>query len=397
MWRKVWLGMCMGAALFMGVALSMALAAMLPGAARAGGLADELAKDVTPPASGWSFDGGLYGWTIWLQGDMTARDLTFDVYADPVDLIDALDGPIVMANFEARKGRFSFYADVVYAEFGLDSDFAAEADPIPALQLQGDGRIGSDLKFGVYQADAFYEVASFVGPGGGKTSFELGAGARYVELELDVRAKIDLSARLRLTRLLDRVERRIRRIENEDDRLESLAQLNALRASVLDKRIVKAGDKGREKRVARLERRLGRVDERGSAIAALEAINALRLGLLQAELNLADSEFNQSFATVSSGNMDFIDPVIAMRMKHDLGNGQSITAMGDFGGVNIEDGLSWQAILTYDREGTLFGFETTTSIGYKALWLQYEEETAKGTRGLDIVLHGPIAELAFRW
>ena len=387
MWRKVWMGMFVG----------VAFAAGLPGLARAAGLADELAKEVPPPASGWSFDGGLYGWTIWLQGDVTARDLTFDVYADPIDLIDALDGPIIMANFEASKGRFSFYADVVYAEFGLDSDFAAERQPIPALQLQGDARIGSDLKFGVYQADAFYEVTDFVGPGGGKTTFELGAGARYVELELDVRAQIDLSARLRLGKALDRIERRIRRIENEEDRLESLAQLNALRADLLDKRIVKAGDKGREKQVRRLERRLGKVDERGRAIAALEAIDALRLGLLQAELNLNDREFNDNFATVSTGNMNWVDPVIAMRLNHDLGNGRSVTVMGDFGGVNIDDGLSWQAILTYNYEGTLFGYDTTTTIGYKALWLQYEEETAKGTRGLDIVLHGPIAELAFRW
>ncbi len=392
MWCKVFLRVSVGAA----------LAAAFPGAARAGGLADDLAKDVMASSSGWSFDGGPYGWAIWMQGDMTARDRKFDVYADPVDLIDALDGPIIMANFEARKGRFSlyadvFYADVFYADQGLDSDFAAEAEPIPALQLRDDGRIGSELDFAVYQADAFYQVADFVGPGGGKTTFELGGGARYVDFELDVRAKIDLSARLQLTKAIDRIERRIRRIENEEDRLESLAQLNAVRASVLDKRIVRAGDKGREKQVRRLERRLGKVDERGRAIAALEAIDALRLGLLRAELNLADSEFNDSFATVSSGNMNFVDPVIAMRINHDLGNGQSITAMGDFGGFNINDGLSWQAVLTYDREGTLFGFETTTSVGYRALWLQYEEETSKGTRGLDIVLHGPIAELAFRW
>ncbi len=387
MWCKVFLRVSVGAA----------LAAAFPGAARAGGLADDLAKDVMASSSGWSFDGGPYGWAIWMQGDMTARDRKFDVYADPVDLIDALDGPIIMANFEARKGRFSLYADVFYADQGLDSDFAAEAEPIPALQLRGDGRIGSELDFGVYQADAFYQVAHFVGPGGGKTTFELGGGARYVEFELDVRAKIDLSARLQLTKAIDRIERRIRRIENVEDRLESLAQLNAVRASVLNKRIVRARDKGREKQVRRLERRLGKVDERGRAIAALEAIAALRLGLLRAELNLADSEFNDSFATVSSGNMNFVDPVIAMRVNHDLGNGQSITAMGDFGGFNINDGLSWQAVLTYDREGTLFGFETTTSVGYRALWLQYEEETSKGTRGLDIVLHGPIAELAFRW
>lgn len=382
-WRKIWLSVGLGAA----------IAAALPTAARAG----DLEHPATPSSSGWSFDGGFYAWAIWLEGNTTARDLTFDVYADPVDLIDALDGPIIMANFEATKGRFSFYADVVYAEFGLDSDFAAEAQPIPALTLDGDARIGSELDFGVYQAGAFYQVADFAGPGGRATTFEIGAGARYVELELDIRARIDVSAELRLERLLDRTERRIRRIENRRDRRAALDEFNTLRAGLLEDRIARAGDKGREKQVRRLERRLKRVDERGRALAALEAIDDLRLALLQTELNLTDRDISGDFATVSTGNMDFADPVIAMRLNHDLGNGRSVTAWGDFGGFNIDDGLSWQAILTYDVEGTLFGFDTKTSIGYKALWLQYEEETSRGTRGLDIVLHGPVAEIALRW
>ena len=66
-----------------------------------------------------------------MQGDLAARDEAFNLYADPVDLIDNLDGPIIMANFEATNGRFSFFADVVYAEFGLGADFIGEASPIP--------------------------------------------------------------------------------------------------------------------------------------------------------------------------------------------------------------------------------------------------------------------------
>ena len=179
--------------------------------------------------------------------------------------------------------------------------------------------------------------------------------------------------------------------------MESLAALNALRAKILEERIVRAEDEGRDRLVARLENTLEGVEDRGNAIAALESLSRLELELLQVALNLNGREFNDEFATVSTGNMDWVDPVIAMRVTHEFGQGRSITAMGDFGGFNIHEGLSWQAILTYDYEGTLFGFQTLTSIGYKALWLEFEEDTSKGTRGLDIVLHGPIAELAFRW
>lgn len=382
--RKFWLGLLGG----------LALAAVLRPAPS---LAQGLPPVPETPGSAWSFDGGLYAWALWVEGDATAHGKTFNVYADPVDLIDALDGPIIMANFEATRGPFSFYADVVYAKFGLESDALGEAQPIPALTLKGNARIGADYKFGVYQADAFYQVADFAGPNGSRTRFELGAGARYIEQEFDITAAIDLSARLKLGNLLDRLENRINRIKNQDDRLEALAQLNALRANVLEDRIVRAKDKGLTRRVARLEKRLRHVDDRGDAVAALEALDKLRLGLLRAALNLNDKEFNKNFAFMDTGNMSWVDPVIALRMTHDMGNGRSITAMGDFGGFDVEDGLSWQAILAYNYEGMLFGYETTTTLGYKALWLKYEDQTAQGTRGMNVVLHGPIAELSFRW
>jgi hypothetical protein len=373
---------------WLGAFAGLALAAGLSSVAHA--------QDPAPPSSGWTYDGGFYAWALWLEGDATARGLDFDVYADPIQLIEALDGPIVMANFEAKRGRFAFYADIVYAEFGLDSDFAAEAEPIPALQLKGDGRIGSDLDFGVYQADAFYQIANFAGAKG-NTTIELGAGARYVEMDLTVKGKIDASAGLRLGSLLDRLESRINRIQNQEDRLQSLAQLNALRKELLQKRIVRAKDKGLNRRVARLEKKLKSVDNRGEAIAALEAFDKFRAALLQNAINLDGRDIRGDFAFVETGNMEWIDPVVALRMTHELGNGRSVTALGDFGGFNVDDGLSWQAVLAYNYDGTLFGFDTTTTLGYKALWLKYEDQTSKGARGIDVVLHGPIAEIAFRW
>ena len=44
-----------------------------------------------------------------------------------------------------------------------------------------------------------------------------------------------------------------------------------------------------------------------------------------------------------------------------------------------------------------FGYDTTTSVGYKALSLLYEESTNKGKQGVNVILHGPIAELTVHW
>ena len=201
---------------------------------------------------------------------------------------------------------------------------------------------------------------------------------------------------MQLGNLLNRLGSRLKRIENQADRLAALAQFNALRKAIVEKRIIRAGGRGLQRRVARLDNRINRIDKRGDVIKALEAVDELRLALLRDAIDLDGRDISGNFALVNSGTMDWVDPVIALRMTHALGNGQSVSAMGDVGGFQSDD-FSWQVVLTYDREGKLFGYDTTTSIGYKALGLKFEEQASKGARGVDVVLHGPIAEIAFRW
>lgn len=300
--RETWLGM-LGAC---------ALAIACPLAAKAAGLPEP------PPAppSAWTFEGGLYAWAIWLEGDVTARNLNFDVYADPVNLIDALDGPIIMATFEAKRGPFALYTDILYADFGFERSFLKEIHPIAPLTLGADGRVGADYKFGVYQAAGFYQVARVSGANGNDTTLELGPGARWFRQDLDITLHLDLFASLELKR-------------------------------------------------PRLAKRL-------------------------------DFSKNRHLAFARTGLVQWVDPTVAGRVKHEFGNGQSLTAMGDVGGFDNND-FSWQTIVTYDWDGKFLGFDTTTSVGYKALGIKFDNTTSKGTRGVDVILHGPMAELKFRW
>lgn len=369
---------------------------LLGGVLAAGGWPSAVRAGDAAPASGWTMTGGLYGWFPWVEGSVAARDEAFNIYATPIDLIEHFDAPPAMANFEARRGKVSLWGDVLYAKFAFGDDFATEAEPIPILRLDGKGTSSTDYSLGVYQFGAFYQIADFAGAKG-HTAFDAGAGARFVNQNFRIKARIDTSAQIRLGTMADRIEKQIQKIQNQEERLESLAALNALRKDLLNKRIGRAADKGRQKRVTTLQNTLKRVDRRGEAIAALEAVEQLRLELLRLALNVDDNEFNKQFAFIGTGDMDWVDPTISLRMRHDFGNGQSITAVGDFGGFNVDDGLSSQVMLTYDIDGTLFGFDTTTSLGYKALWLRYEDQTPRGKVGMDAWLHGPIAEVAFRW
>ncbi|MGH6734994.1 MAG: hypothetical protein ACRECX_02785 [Methyloceanibacter sp.] len=376
-----------------GVLGACALTVAFPCAAAAG--SDKL--EPPAPVSAWEFDGGLYGWALWVQGDATTRGLTFDVYADPIDLIEHLDGPIIMANFEARRGPFALYTDIIYSKFAMDSDFLGEATPLGGLTLKGSGRLGADYEFGVYQADGFYEVANFSGATGSNTTLELGGGARWVRQELDVTLAVDLSVTRDIGQRLDRLKERLQRIDNREDRVAALARFNELRQAFIERRIVHDENSPvLKRRVARLENRLKRVDRRGEVIGALEELEKLRVAFLKARIALADKDFSGNFAFANSGLIEWVDPVVAMRMTHEIGNGRSFTAMGDVGGFQADD-FSWQVVLTFDCDGKLFGYDTTTSIGYKALGLHYEESSSKGRRGQDVILHGPLAELTFRW
>ncbi|WP_141701855.1 hypothetical protein [Methyloceanibacter stevinii] len=354
------------------------------------------ADDAAPPPSEWTVTGGFYGWFPWVQGSTDANGEEFDIYATPIDLIENFDAPPIMANFEVSRGKFSFWGDALYAKFAFGDDFASEAQPIPILKVGASGQTETDYTLGVYQFGGFYQVADFVGEQG-NTTLEVGAGARFIQQEIRIKAKIDAAAQVRLGKLANTIERRIQKIENQEQRLQALAALNDVRREDLDRKIIRAGDKGRERRVAQLEKRLKRVDDRGQALAALEAVEKFRLELLRAALRIDGKQFNDQFAFVGTGNLDWVDPTIALRLQHDFGNGHSVTATGDFGGYNVEEGLSSQLVLTYDIEGTLWGFDTTTSLGYKALWLSYEDQTPRGDVGISAWLHGPIAEVALRW
>ncbi|MFD0986950.1 hypothetical protein [Methyloligella solikamskensis] len=347
-------------------------------------------------AQGWEYEIGSYAWALWVQGDVTANDLKADLYITPVDLIDAAKFGLT-TTFEARKDRFTFYGDILYADFGFDGDVVRDIDLPYDVTVRADAAASLDYRLGIYQGGALYELYDLPSAYG-DTSISVGAGARWVRQEAQIGLSFDISARSNLANRLDRIETTINRIENRQERTQALAQLNALRDKLLDRRISRASSEDAQRRASRLEKRLNRVDRRGQALAAIEAVQDFRLALLQRQLVLANGGgANGNYAFATTDVMQWVDPVIATRVTHEFKEGEAVTFMGDIGGFNADRNLSWQVQLTYDREGTLFGFDTTSSFGYRALGLLYDDTDFGGSRGVDVVLHGPIAEIAFRW
>jgi hypothetical protein len=91
---------------------------------------------------------------------------------------------------------------------------------------------------------------------------------------------------------------------------------------------------------------------------------------------------------------DFIDPFVGLRCRISLSDRVQLSLRGDVGGFDLSDDMSdftWQAVglLGYDlTEGTtLYG-------GYRALGIDYEEDS---DNEVDLTFQGPLLGVAFRF
>jgi hypothetical protein len=85
---------------------------------------------------------------------------------------------------------------------------------------------------------------------------------------------------------------------------------------------------------------------------------------------------------------NWVNPIVGLRYRHDLGAGWATTLYGDVGGGNGD--LTWQALATIDYR---FNDRTTLRAGYR--WLSFERES--GALSQDIGLGGPILGATIRF
>lgn len=82
----------------------------------------------------WRFAATLYAWAVNLNGSATTHGNTVDINASIIDIIQKSSSLIgFMGDFEANKGRFGFYADLVWAQLGIPKSAASYRNPIPGV------------------------------------------------------------------------------------------------------------------------------------------------------------------------------------------------------------------------------------------------------------------------
>ena len=285
------------------------------GPALSGGLYDGASQNDSPDH--WQFSFTPYGWATSINGDVTARGHKAHVNEDFIEIIEKSDSMLAwMSYFEARKGRFALFTDLVWADLGFPGRFDITRSPLGRFDratLNVQGRAQLDYQQTIIQSGIAYEIARWQGAQGGFTALDLMGSARYWNQD------VDLSLRLTGTLTVDLPE----------------------------------------------------------------------LGLkLQRSRNVAIAH---------SGQLEWVDPVVGARIRHQMASGSDVALLADFGGFGAGSEFSWQLVGTY-------GFDVNCSrtpfhivVGYRALAVDYSEKGRHGTNALDVVQHGPIIGVNFRW
>ena len=152
---------------------SLALAGALP-----------LAAQAQAASEAWQFDATIYGWFPSIGGSTSFPagngGPSLDVSARQV--IDALKFAF-MGSFEAKRGQWGLWTDLVYADFGADKsgtrDFSVGQQNLP-VGVTAD--LGLDIKSWIWTVAGTYSLAAE--PAG---TLDLLAGARLLDMDQRLR------------------------------------------------------------------------------------------------------------------------------------------------------------------------------------------------------------------
>lgn len=119
---------------------------------------------------------------------------------------------------------------------------------------------------------------------------------------------------------------------------------------------------------------------------------------ISADFSRLGFDVSRSFAVAASGGLTWVDPVVGLRLRHSFTPHQQVMARGDVGGFGLQSTFAWQAVAGYSYQWMFDGGGSMSAIlAYRALSTSYSTGSGIDTRGLDILMHGPIVGLSFKF
>lgn len=104
------------------------------------------------------------------------------------------------------------------------------------------------------------------------------------------------------------------------------------------------------------------------------------------------------WAIARSGNTQWVDPLVGIKVKQGITARDEIQLAADVGGFGVGSKFSWQVFGAYSHVWDLGeATKLAATLGYRILSVDYQEGSGTDARGLDLTLHGPLAGLSLRF
>ncbi len=106
---------------------------------------------------------------------------------------------------------------------------------------------------------------------------------------------------------------------------------------------------------------------------------------------------SRSIGISLSNAMQWVDPVVGLRLRHQFTPAHSLLLRGDVGGFGLGSQFTWQALGAYTYRWNVGSFDLAAVLGYRALSTSYATGSGFDATGLNLVLHGPIIGFGIRF
>jgi len=126
----------------------------------------------------------------------------------------------------------------------------------------------------------------------------------------------------------------------------------------------------------------------------LEAGVGMRLNSLNSEVNILRNTIGGGTQELLSASLSrtWVDPIIIARFTHEIDNKWLFTVRGDLGGFGIGSDFTWQA---QGYVGYRFSKLFQTSVGYRAIGVDYDNGSGAERFRYDMITFGPNIRFGF--
>ena len=119
-----------------------------------------------------------------------------------------------------------------------------------------------------------------------------------------------------------------------------------------------------------------------------------------ANVDFSRLRLDRSFglAVARADAIQWVDPVIGLRVRHQFTPHQEIVARADIGGFGLGSQFSWQALAVYSYAWDLDGGQKLAAlVGFRALGVNYWSYSGLDPVGINETLYGPVIGVSYRF